>query len=51
VVALALIALTALGELTIDEAKDLIGGVLSPLIALTGTALGFYFGGHQGGSG
>jgi|GEM_PF-6267569 len=47
-VALALIGLTAWGKLSIDEAKDLAGAVLSPLIAVTGTALGFYFGGHHG---
>jgi len=47
-VALSLIGLTAWGKLSIDEAKDLAGTVLSPLIAVTGTALGFYFGGRQG---
>ncbi len=45
-VSLALIGLTAGGLLTIDEAKDLAGAVLSPIIAVTGTALGFYYGGH-----
>jgi hypothetical protein len=49
-IALGLLFLTAFGKLKIDDAKDLIDGILSPLIALTGTALGFYFGGHQGGS-
>lgn len=47
VISLALIGLTAGGVLDIDEAKDLVAGILSPLIALTGAALGFYFGGHQ----
>jgi hypothetical protein len=50
-VAASLIGLTAGGLLTIDEAKDLAGAVLSPIIAVTGTALGFYYGGHgTGGS-
>jgi uncharacterized membrane protein (DUF485 family) len=46
--ALALIFLTAFKALSIDEAKDLAATVLSPVIAVTGTALGFYFGGHRG---
>jgi hypothetical protein len=45
-VSAALIGLTAAGLLTIDESKDLAGAVLSPIIAVTGTALGFYYGGH-----
>jgi hypothetical protein len=49
VVILALIGLTAWHRLSIDDAKDLAATVLSPLIAVTGTALGFYFGGHHGG--
>jgi hypothetical protein len=48
VVALSLVGLTAWGKLSIDQAKDLAGVVLSPLVAVTGTALGFYFGGHHG---
>jgi hypothetical protein len=48
VVALSLIGLTAWGKLSINDSKDLAGAVLSPLIAVTGTALGFYFGGHHG---
>jgi hypothetical protein len=47
-VTLALIGLTAWHKLSIEDAKDLAGAVLSPLIAVTGTALGFYFGGHVG---
>lgn len=49
-VTLTLIGLTAGGLLTIDEAKDLAGAILSPLIAVTGTALGFYYGGHHSGA-
>lgn len=47
-VTLALIGLTAWHRLSVGDAKDLAGAVLSPLIAVTGTALGFYFGGHHG---
>jgi hypothetical protein len=42
------LALTAANLLTSDEAKDLAAAVLSPVIAVTGTALGFYFGGRGG---
>jgi hypothetical protein len=45
--ALGLIVLTALGCLSVDEAKELAASVLSPVVAVTGTALGFYFGGHH----
>jgi len=47
-VALSLIALTAWHRLAPDTTKDLVEGILAPLIAVTGTALGFYFGGHHG---
>lgn len=48
IVALSLIGLTAWHKLAPDTTKDLIEGILSPLVAVTGTALGFYFGGHHG---
>jgi hypothetical protein len=48
VVALSLIGLTAADALAEGTTKDLVAGILSPLIVLTGTALGFYFGGHHG---
>lgn len=49
VVALALVGLLAADRLTDAEAKDLATGVLSPIVAVTGTALGFYFGGQKNG--
>lgn len=49
VASLTLIGATAAGWLTLDEAKTLAGVVFSPLIAVTGTALGFYFGGRSAG--
>ena len=49
VVSILLIVFVATGNINIDDAKDLAGTVLSPLIAVTGTALGFYFGGHRTG--
>jgi hypothetical protein len=48
-VSLMLIVFVALGDIDTNSAKDLAGTVLSPLIAVTGTALGFYFGGHRSG--
>jgi hypothetical protein len=47
-VSLGLIICTAAGWIDIDTAKDLAAAILSPLVAVTGTALGFYFGGHHG---
>jgi hypothetical protein len=47
IVALLLIALTADDDLTLGEAKDLALAIYSPIVVLTGTALGFYFGVHQ----
>jgi hypothetical protein len=48
-VTLGLVVLTAFDAITVDEAKDLAVAVLSPLVAITGTALGFYFGGRKDG--
>jgi len=48
IIALSLIGLTAASRLQPDTTKDLVEGILSPLVAVTGTALGFYFGGHHG---
>lgn len=47
VVALGLLIGVAGGKLTSQQAKDLSLAVLSPLVALTGAALGFYFGGDE----
>jgi hypothetical protein len=33
---------------SVDELKELLQVILPPVVALTGTALGFYFGGHRG---
>jgi fatty acid desaturase len=49
IVALLLITLTASGSLSLDTAKDLAAVIFSPIVVLTGTALGFYFGVHQDG--
>jgi hypothetical protein len=50
VVGVLLIVLTAIHDLTLEEAKDLALAVYSPIVVLAGTALGFYFGVHQDGS-
>jgi hypothetical protein len=47
IIALLLVIFTATGLLTSGEAKDLAASVLSPVVAVTGTALGFYFGAHR----
>ena len=39
----------AAGLLTVEETKTLALAVLAPLIGVTGTALGFYFGGQKDG--
>ena len=46
-IALLLVVCTAADWLTSTEAKDLAASVLSPVVAVTGTALGFYFGAHR----
>jgi hypothetical protein len=48
ITALSLIGLVAVNAIDIEDAKDLAASVLSPVVAVTGTALGFYFGGHRG---
>lgn len=47
--ALLLIGLTAASAISIGETKDLAAAIYSPIVVLTGTALGFYFGVHQSG--
>jgi hypothetical protein len=49
-VALLLVCLTAFNALSIADAKDLALAVLTPLVAITGAALGFYFGGPKDGN-
>jgi len=46
-IALLLVIFTATDLLTSGETKDLAASVLSPVVAVTGTALGFYFGAHR----
>jgi hypothetical protein len=46
-VATLLVVLTAFDKLSVEEAKDLAATVLGPVVAVTGTALGFYFGGRR----
>ncbi len=48
IVAILLIALTAAKCISVNDAKDLASVIFSPIVVLTGTALGFYFGVHQG---
>jgi|SRR5919197_1024308 hypothetical protein len=50
IIALCLLTFVATNLLTDGEAKDLAAAVLSPIVAVTGTALGFYFGGQRNGS-
>lgn len=47
VVALWLIVATTFGWLSLGEAKELASVVLAPLVAIAGTAIGFYFGGES----
>jgi hypothetical protein len=48
-VSLLLIGFTATDLLKIDETKDLALAILSPVVAITGTVFGFYYGGHRRG--
>jgi uncharacterized membrane protein len=50
-IALMLVIFLATNLLSADETKELAATVLSPVVAVTGTALGFYFGGHRSGDG
>lgn len=45
VIALALLGADFGGLISTEETKDLAAAVLSPIVVLVGTALGFYFGG------
>jgi len=47
VIAIASFALLATDTLSLDEVEGLLTALFSPLLALTGTALGFYFGGQR----
>jgi len=47
-VGILLILLTAFKKISLSDAKDLAEVIFSPIVVLTGTALGFYFGVHQG---
>jgi hypothetical protein len=50
-VSVLLILLLGFNFLSDSETKDLAAAVLSPIVAVTGTALGFYFGGQRDHSG
>ncbi len=39
--------LVALGSVSVADMKGLLESVLPPVVALTGTAVGFYFGGRR----
>jgi len=47
VVCLALLLAEFAGWVKLDEDKDLATVILSPIVVLVGTALGFYFGGNS----
>ncbi len=44
-VTLALLGANFAGWISLDDTKDLSASILSPIVVLVGTALGFYFGG------
>jgi hypothetical protein len=48
-IALGAIVLLATDTLSLDEVEGLLAAVFAPLLALAGTALGFYFGGQRRG--
>jgi hypothetical protein len=48
-IAITLVIFLGTNLLSADETKELAATVLSPIVAVTGTALGFYFGGRSGG--
>ena len=48
-VALSIIFFLAVNMLNLDEAKELAGLILSPIVGITGAVFGFYYGGHRGG--
>jgi hypothetical protein len=45
-VVVALLAADFAGWIELDDTKDLAASILSPIVVLVGTALGFYFGGQ-----
>ena len=47
-VSIGLLVCTAAGWIGIETTKDLAVALLSPLVAVTGVALGFYFDGNRG---
>ncbi len=47
VVSILLIVARALHWIGLEGVKDLALAILSPLVALTASSLGFYFGGHK----
>jgi len=50
-IAIMLVIFLGTNLLSADETKGLAAIVLSPIVAVTGTALGFYFGGRSASSG
>jgi hypothetical protein len=47
VIAIGSFVLLSTDTLTLDEVEGLLTALFTPLLALTGTALGFYFGGQR----
>jgi hypothetical protein len=46
-ISVGLILLTAFNKLSMNETKDLALAVLAPLLAVSATVFGFYYGGHR----